>query len=102
MSDSEEISYLERKILAMIDEFGYTREELFAIVNTPCGNALDKLWRDIILKENPNYGDWEYPDMAYRHLLAHYVGLANENKLLRQQNERLELLAFPFIEVSDE
>lgn len=36
--------------------------------NLPCGDALDKLWKDILLARNPNYGDWEYPAQAYRHI----------------------------------
>lgn len=38
-------------------------------VNTPCGDALDKLWKAIM---SSTYGDWEYPGQAYRHLLCVY------------------------------
>lgn len=39
---------------------------------TPCEDALDLLWQEIILKNNPDYGDWEYPGQAYRHIKAEY------------------------------
>ena len=44
-------------------------EEGIKHINAPCADALDKLWRDIM---PPNYGDWEYAGMAYRHLLCMY------------------------------
>ena len=40
--------------------------------NTPCGDAIDLLWKEIILAKDPKYGDWEYPGQAYRHLKAEY------------------------------
>lgn len=41
----------------------------------PCADALDLLWRDVILAHKPEYGDWEYPGFAYRHLLAEFNDL---------------------------
>jgi len=43
--------------------------------NTPCGDAIDLLWKEIILAKDPKYGDWEYPGQAYRHLKAEYEEL---------------------------
>ena len=40
--------------------------------DNPCADALNLLWRDIIIARNPKYGDWEYPGQAYRHLLAEH------------------------------
>lgn len=31
--------------------------------------ALDMLWRDLTLSKNPDYGDWDYPAQAYRHIM---------------------------------
>ncbi len=39
------------------------------------GNFINMLWRDIILKHQPDYPDWEYPMQAYRHLVAEFNDL---------------------------
>jgi len=52
--------------------YGASFKDIFNVVNAPCGEALDLMWRDIILSKDPNYGDWEYPGQAYRHLIAEY------------------------------
>jgi len=31
-------------------------------------DGLNKLWQEVILAAKPDYGDWEYPGQAYRHL----------------------------------
>jgi hypothetical protein len=43
--------------------------------DNPAAQAIDDLWRDIILARDPNYGTWEYPGQAYRHLLAEFKEL---------------------------
>lgn len=43
--------------------------------NKPSADALDLLWKEVILAHKPNYGDWEYPGQAYRHLLAEFNDL---------------------------
>ncbi len=43
--------------------------------SNPCADALEDLWRDVLLARDPKYGDWEYPGMAYRHLLAEFYDL---------------------------
>ena len=35
-----------------------------------CADALEKLWREIVVARCPDYGDWEYPGQAYRHIKA--------------------------------
>lgn len=37
---------------------------------SPAEDVLNWLWRDLILSRNPNYGDWEYPAQAYRHIIC--------------------------------
>jgi hypothetical protein len=53
--------------------------------NTPCGDAIDLLWKEIILAKDPKYGDWEYQGQAYRHLKAEYEELQARVKLLEAQ-----------------
>ena len=48
------------------------------IENLPAAKALDQLWREIILAEKPDYGDWEYPMQAYRHLKIEFDELRAE------------------------
>lgn len=63
----------DEQIRAMEEKFGGKWEELcIEIINVPAAQALDLMWRDIILSKDPNYGDWEYPGQAYRHLIAEY------------------------------
>ena len=52
--------------------------------NGPCGDALDALWDDIILAHKPNYGEWEYPGMAARHITAAFYDLRADNVRLRE------------------
>lgn len=52
--------------------------------NDACLDALNLLWQDIILAHNPDYGDWEYPGQAYRHIKAeHDEALARVAELER-------------------
>lgn len=37
-----------------------------------CADALELLWKEIIIARNPDYGEWEYPGQAYRHLKAEF------------------------------
>lgn len=45
------------------------------VTNDACGDALQKLWDEIIVARRPNYGDWEYPGQAYRHIKAEFEEL---------------------------
>lgn len=47
--------------------------------NDACADALDKLWREVILSHRPQYGDWSYPGEAYRHLKAEFDDLRKES-----------------------
>lgn len=76
-----------KEIQEMEEKFGDLGEDMF---NSACGGALDMLWKDIILSRDPNYGDWEYPGQAYRHLLAEYHDLQAMNGRLA---DRLKYLA---------
>ncbi len=62
--------------------YGASFREIFNVVNAPCGEALDLLWRDIILSKHPDYGDWEYPGQAYRHLAKEFNNMRQEIKVL--------------------
>jgi hypothetical protein len=68
---------------ALQDAGGGTLED------NPAADALDKLWRDIILVRRPSYGDWEYPGQAYRHLLAEFNELGE--RALRAERRLTEL-----------
>ena len=60
--------------------------------NMAAAKALDKLWADIMLKRYPDYGDWEYPGQAYRHILEAWTTLQAENKKLCEALEKLDLI----------
>jgi|SRR6185436_4023210 len=57
--------------------------------DVPCAQALNDLWLAIILKHKPDYGDWEYPGQAYRHLLAEFTELRAERDALRARADQL-------------
>ena len=81
----------DKEIQEMEKKFGGKWEELcLNLVNVPSAHALDLLWKDIILSRDPNYGDWEYPGQAYRHLLAEYRDL---EKMSQRLSDRLKYLA---------
>lgn len=58
----------------------HSSEEL-DLIDLPCCDSLDLLWREVILSKYPDYGDWEYPGQAYRHLKAEFEDL---NKIIAQ------------------
>jgi hypothetical protein len=62
-------------------------EEVSEQKNSPCGDALEKLWQDVMPK---GYGDWEYPGMAYRHLKAEFNDKDTEIERLREWKEGVE------------
>jgi hypothetical protein len=69
---ADRIEELEKKQAALKDDNEALKKELGS---SPTADALNKLWQDIILKRKPDYGDWEYPGQAYRHLLTEYEEL---------------------------
>ena len=60
--------------------------------SNPCADALDKLWKETILKYRPTYGDWEYPGMAFRHIVCEFEELRQERETLAQRVSLLEKL----------
>lgn len=58
-----------------------------ASLRAECDDPLNLLWNDIILKKYPNYGDWEYPGQAYRHIVAEFNDLSAEIVALKAANE---------------
>lgn len=65
--------------------YGASFRDIFNVVNAPCGEALDQLWREVILSKNPEYGDWEYPGQAYRHLKKEFEELRDAAAAIRLQ-----------------
>lgn len=53
-------------------------------INDACGDALQKLWDEIIVARRPTYGDWEYPGVAYRHLKLEFDDIAGAAKELSE------------------
>lgn len=80
---SDQLEDIDAVIKKAESDFGRSFKELVDLVNVPCGNAIDLLWRDIIWARDPEYPDWEYPGQAYRHLLAEYTDLKKENERLK-------------------
>lgn len=74
---------IDEEIKKIEERFGVSFKELVDLVNVPCGDVVDLLWRDIIWARDPEYPDWEYPGQAYRHLLAEYTDLKKENERLK-------------------
>ncbi len=83
MSKPKNVDYedYDAKIKEMEEKFGGKWEELcLDLINTPSAYALDSLWEKIILARRPNYGDWEYPVQASRHIVAEWEEM--ERKLV--------------------
>ncbi len=52
------------------------------LLDNAAGVAIDRLWNEIIVARKPDYGDWSYPDEAYRHLKAEFEELHRVQKRL--------------------
>jgi len=52
--------------------------------NAASAQALNELWKKIILKKSPGYGDWEYPMQAMRHIVCEFEELQAENDKMKQ------------------
>lgn len=75
------------------DDVVYLRMDL--VDTSPSTDAIDDLWRDIILETHPDYGDWEYPGEAYRHILAeHKQALNLLEQAARDRDAHAEMAAF--------
>jgi hypothetical protein len=61
-------------LLATVDQITQERDRIDAArdEDNPAAQALDDLWKAIVLARDPNYGDWEYPGQAYRHLVCEF------------------------------
>jgi cell division protein FtsB len=73
-------------IAALRAEVAAGEEEIEALqkkTNHPCGDALDKLWKEVLIRRKPSYGDWEYPGEAYRHLKAEFEEIEAEVERLK-------------------
>lgn len=68
----------------------------------PCEDAIDLLWQEIILKNRPDYGDWEYPGQAYRHIKDEHGDVVNQRDALRTRVAELEAKLAALAEVTAE
>lgn len=82
----EELASMAERMEAQALEIAKLRKEL---TNDACGDALEKLWQEIIVARRPKYGDWEYPGQAYRHLKAEYDELRKQVAALTADNAAL-------------
>ena len=75
----------DKEVQEMEERFGGKWQELcLDIINAPAAYTLDTLWEKMILARNPNYGDWEYPGQAGRHLVAEWEAVQAELSELRE------------------
>jgi len=63
---------------AMLEDFTKGIEEEGRTFNAPSARELDHLWKEIVLARKPDYGDWEYPAQACRHILAEIKEILTE------------------------
>lgn len=83
----EELKKQEEKIKQMELKLGEDwRVAVLDLINVPCALALDDLWKKIVIaNQGEDYGDWEYPAQAYRHILIEYEELKEKyNKLVKE------------------
>ncbi len=83
MTDSHTLKGLAESVIALQAENKGLVEEMDRH-NMAASQALDELWKEIILKHKPDYGDWEYPMQAKRHIVCEFDDLQAENKELRE------------------
>lgn len=69
----KDVADLDKLVQAKIDK-----------TNIPCADALDFLWDELLLKNKPNYGPWEYPGQAARHIAAEFNELTAERDNLHK------------------
>lgn len=51
--------------------------------NDACGDALERLWKEIIIRRKPKYGEWQYPGEAYRHICCEFNDLEKALQRIR-------------------
>jgi hypothetical protein len=64
--------------------------------NMAAAHGLDCLWRSLILARKPEYGDWEYPGQAFRHLDEEFREVLRENYKAKKRIKVLEEALNPF------
>src|SRR5262249_53455088 len=63
----------EREALkAEVDECHRLLQSEIDRINAPCAESIEWLWNEWMLKRKPNYGPWEYPAQAMRHVLDEF------------------------------
>jgi hypothetical protein len=66
--------------------------ESYQPTDDPCADAIDFMWKNILLKYKPDYGDWEYPGFAARHIIAEFEDLRNELAAYKKAVEHLNTI----------
>ncbi len=74
MSVEDQLEMLMDKFVALQAENKLLTDEMEAR-NMAASKALDELWKEVVLKDMPNYGNWEYPMQAKRHILCEFTDL---------------------------
>jgi hypothetical protein len=57
-------------LMCLLDDAGELDGAEADGTKSPLENAIDLIWRDVVLSRKPNYGDWDYGGMAFRHVVA--------------------------------
>ena len=86
-SKDEKIRYFREQLEKARNQIAALQAE---IRECPSGDALDKLWAEIILKRKPTYGDWEYPGQAYRHIVLEVDQMVEDAKATGRREGRAE------------
>jgi len=87
-----ELQYAEMKsaheeLVEVKDELQSARDE-FESVNMAFASALNRLWEDLLPK---SYGEWDYPNQAYRFIKEEVEKLRDELRELKQAVDEGEL-----------
>ncbi len=94
-----------QEIEQWIAEHGSTRDALnvalarLEVSNEDAEKFIDGMWRDIIIKHKPDYGDWEYPVQAHRHLVAEFDDLRQKNAALEADMDAIRKAAEAALEL---
>ena len=75
----EDVIRLRRERNEAVAEAKALEHELSGL-NAASADALECLWEDIVLSRKPEYGDWEYPGEAYRHIMLEIEEMISEAK----------------------
>lgn len=74
----------DKKIKEMEERLGQPwQTAVLEMINAPCADAINKLWEDVIYAQRGrDYGTWQYPGQAYRHLWAEYQDMQTQREKL--------------------